>query len=164
MLQVGSMSSALPICMEADSNFLDVLQDLQGSLPWLSLTPHCTNQSTPFMQSVVVRGIPETTPRRQRNIRVLFYLTNLDFCILNSVFPYVFKSLVSCQKRFSQSVKLKPKSLILLTFIGVIGLYTDLNAHNYVNFAKDISKSKMIILFKICQNQILYGNIWVVFL
>lgn len=64
MLQVGSMSSALPICMEADSNFLDVLQDLQGSLPWLSLTPHCTNQSTPFMQSVVVRGIPETTPRR----------------------------------------------------------------------------------------------------
>lgn len=64
MLQVGSMSSALPICMEADSNFLDVLQDLQGSLPWLSLTPHCSNQSTPFMQSVVVRGIPETTPRR----------------------------------------------------------------------------------------------------
>lgn len=163
MLQVGSMSSALPICMEADSNFLDVVQDLQGSLPWLSLTPHCTNQSTPFMQSVVVRGIPETTPRRQRNIRVLFYLTNLDFSILNSVFSSCL-SLMSCQKIFSQSVKLKPKSLILLTFIGVIGLYTDLNAHNYVNFAKDISISKMIIQFKICQNQILYGNIWVVFL
>lgn len=157
------MSSALPICMEADSNFLDVVQDLQGSLPWLSLTPHCTNQSTPFMQSVVVRGIPETTPRRQRNIRVLFYLTNLDFSILNSVFSSSL-SLMSCQKIFSQSVKLKPKSLILLTFIGVIGLYLDLNAHNYVNFAKDISKSKMIIQFKICQNQILYGNIWVIFL
>lgn len=114
--KVGSMSSALPICMEADSNFLDVLQDLQGSLPWLSLTPHCSNQSTPFMQSVVVRGIPETTPRSPRGIysscrsindTLQVYLTeNFNSCLnagtvintpckVNTPFPHIFKKNVN---------------------------------------------------------------------
>jgi hypothetical protein len=63
-VQVGSVSTALPMTLESESNFVDMVQDLEDTLPWLSLTPHCPNQTNPYMQSVVVRGIPENMPRR----------------------------------------------------------------------------------------------------
>lgn len=51
-------------------------------------------------------------------------------------------------------IKTNISFLIVYTpFIGMTGLYTDLNAHNYMNFAKDISKATMFIQLKICQRK-----------
>ncbi|XP_048733947.1 protein misato homolog 1-like [Ostrea edulis] len=66
--KVGSVSAALPMMLETESNFVDMVQGLEGTLPWLSITPHCLNQANPYMQSVVVRGIPENMPRSPRGL------------------------------------------------------------------------------------------------
>ncbi|XP_062578532.1 protein misato homolog 1-like isoform X1 [Saccostrea cucullata] len=112
--KVGSISTALPFLLEAEYNFIDTIQELEGSLPWLSVTPHCTNQSLPFMQSVVARGIPENAPRSPRglysscrsiNDTLQVYLTeNFNSCLnagtvvkdptkVCTPFPHIFKNI-----------------------------------------------------------------------
>ncbi|XP_078313704.1 protein misato homolog 1-like isoform X2 [Crassostrea virginica] len=86
--KIGSLSTTLPIHIDTESNFLDMVQDCGDRRPWLSLTPHCTNLSTPFMQSVVVRGLPERTPKSAGSILK-------SPCHVGMPFPHIFRKNVN---------------------------------------------------------------------
>ena len=52
-------SLSLPFPLTADSDLIDILDDLDGSTPWTTLTPSCDITMDYGMQSLVLRGIPE---------------------------------------------------------------------------------------------------------
>ncbi|CAC5403744.1 unnamed protein product [Mytilus coruscus] len=57
--KVASLNAALPFPMIGNGHLVQSILSLEDNLPWSSLTPHVTNQSNPFMQSVVSRGITD---------------------------------------------------------------------------------------------------------
>lgn len=57
--KVASLNAALPFPMIGNGQVVQSILSLEDNLPWSSLTPHVTNQSNPFMQSVVSRGITD---------------------------------------------------------------------------------------------------------
>ena len=60
-------SLSLPFPMENDLDLIDVLDNLDGRCPWLSLTPNCEINQDGGMHSVSMRGIPENRLKRPLN-------------------------------------------------------------------------------------------------
>jgi hypothetical protein len=57
-------SLSLPFPMDANKDLIDLLDDLEGSCPWTTITPSCNINMDNNMQSLVIRGIPENRLKR----------------------------------------------------------------------------------------------------
>ncbi|KAJ8304930.1 hypothetical protein KUTeg_018513 [Tegillarca granosa] len=113
--KVVSLSTSLPFPLVEKSNLVDSIYSLEGKLPWYSVTPHVKNESDPFLQSSVIRGIPADRVKRPHEERQLYsscqslsdvlqiYLqdkypsTNHSCCVLRdpcnvlTPFPHIFR-------------------------------------------------------------------------
>lgn len=57
--KVGALMAALPFPLGEDSSLVETFMQLDGEMPWTSVSPNVTTETKPWMMSSVLRGIPE---------------------------------------------------------------------------------------------------------
>ncbi|XP_014204337.1 protein misato [Copidosoma floridanum] len=62
--KVAATSLSLPFPIAENQDLIDMLEDLDDSVPWTSLTPNCEIGNEYVSQSVALRGIPENRLKR----------------------------------------------------------------------------------------------------
>ncbi|XP_064609443.1 protein misato homolog 1-like [Liolophura sinensis] len=69
--RVAGLSASLPFPMPSSSTLVDTLVSRQGGLLWTGLTPGLTGNALPYMQSVVLRGIPDARVKSGKPLQEL---------------------------------------------------------------------------------------------